>query len=214
MIHVNLLPTTGVRRSAVHVSVLLPWRPMAIGLLGIVGVYSGWLLVANRSQARALAEVSAEWSGLELEQAQLQKTQAVLQALRERARAVRAIRAPGVQWAPRLNLLSDALASQLWFTALRFGLAVEGEDASGAASEPEHPGGSGKAPAPVLMLSGSAIVTAQKPGAPVSRFLQRLKEHPEFHRQFRVVELRVVEHRQVSQDEVSDFVMLLYPSGA
>jgi len=73
---------------------------------------------------------------------------------------------------------------------------------------------SSAAPKPFLVLVGSAVVTSKDAEAPVTRFLQRLKEHPEFSRWFKGLEMKDVVHTQIGQEEVSNFVVLLYPTGS
>lgn len=72
-------------------------------------------------------------------------------------------------------------------------------------------------PAPVwqprLILRGSALVSGQADEAPVRRFIHRLKEHPEFSRWFSGLELKDVGHEEHGAYEVSEFVLILYPTG-
>ena len=101
-------------------------------------------------------------------------------------------------------------------------ISVEGEEDSGqggmeGAPPPAEPGMEG-APLPlsfrpVLLIGGSALVTSQGSGAPVRRFIQKLKEHPEFSQWFDSVELKDVSHREVKGEEVSDYLIVLYPKG-
>ncbi len=210
MIRINLLPPER-RRASPGVRFDLPWRTIGLSSLALLGIYSGWLLIATGVQAHIAARLSAEWNALQPQRAQLETTQETLRALQERARVVQMMKAPATQWAPRLNALSDALVAQLWFTSLTFG----------PPEEPPRPPvpakGARPAPvvsaAPVLLVSGSALVTADQAAAPVSRYLQRLKDSSGFARMFRDMELKDVQHHQVGQEDVSDFVMVLYPTG-
>lgn len=214
MIHLNLLPDER-RRAPARVRLVLPWRSMMVGGLGLLGIYSGWLMVANRVQARTLAAITREWETLQPQRVQLDGTRAALSALQAQAAVVRTLKAPEAQWASRLNVLTDALVADLWFTSLSYGL-PEGKPPAPA---PPRAKSSGRPPAvpppasPLLTLSGTALVTTSQGASPVSRYLQRLKDHPEFSRLFRGVELKDVQHRQMAQEDVSDFVMILYPTG-
>ena len=212
MIRINLLPRER-RRASLGVRLVLPWRTMALGGLAVLGVYSGGLLIAMRVQAHTAERLSAEWNTLQPQRAQLETTQGTLRTLQEQAKMSQVMKAPSAQWAPRLNALSDALVAQLWFTELTYGPPEE------KAPRPPPPSKGAIRPppvapaTPVLLLSGTALVTADQGAAPVSRYLQRLKESPGFTRLFRSVELKDVQHHQVGQEDVSDFVMVLYPAG-
>lgn len=233
MIRINLLVQTAqaaispkeFRRSALAWLTLLPWKRIGVGAAVVVGLYSVWLFTTTQLKARALAKLTQEWQVLQLQRTQLEQTQAALTALKNRAGVVDTIKAPEAQWAPRLNLLSDSLVSQLWFTYLGLEMvdALENQAAASAPLPSARGNMRGRAnplpvlpPAkiPALLLKGSALLKAQGTGAPVSRFLQRLKDHSEFNHWFKEVGLNTVEHRQVNKEGVSDFVMLLYPTGA
>lgn len=211
MIRINLLPPER-RRAAPGVRLILPWRTIVLGGLAVLGVYSGGLLIATRVQAHTAARLSTEWTGLQPQRTQLETTQGLLRALQDQAQMSQVMKAPSAQWAPRLNALSDALVAQLWFTELTYGPPEEKTP-----RPPPPPKGVRPLPAasaaPVVLLSGTALVTADQGAAPVSRYLQRLKESSEFTRLFRGVELKDVQHHQVGQEDVSDFVMVLYPAG-
>jgi hypothetical protein len=135
------------------------------------------------------------------------------------------LKAPEAQWSPRLNLLSNAIVSQLWFNRLKIEIppSPQPERASvlpvkGSAKKPVIPPTQGSAApspgSPVLVLEGSALMVSSGGAAPVSRYLQRLKEQPEFARWFRNVELKSAQQRQVEQEQVTDFVILLHPTGS
>ena len=64
---------------------------------------------------------------------------------------------------------------------------------------------------PRLWLAGAALVTGRDQAAPITRFIQRLKEQPEFSRWFTGLELKEIVHSESSSYEVSDFVVILYP---
>ncbi len=66
---------------------------------------------------------------------------------------------------------------------------------------------------PRLTLRGSALVSGQADEAPVRRFIHRLKGHPEFSRWFSGLELKDVGHEEQGPYEVSEFILILYPTG-
>lgn len=239
MIRINLLPPQ-MRRAAGPLLKLagLPWREIGIGVGAILLLYTGRLLWMTHAQSQALAHLTAEWKALQPRQAKLQETRGRLNALKNRSTIMQGVKAPEQQWAPRLNLLSDSLVANLWFTRFAF-RSVRGGEAGELLSEefkdlipleeqqprrPEAVQKKGTAaatrgkpqPAEKLfaVLEGSALVVGGDTQAPVSRFLQRLKENPEFGKRFGKVDLKNVSHRQVQQEEVSDFVVLLSPTGS
>ncbi len=230
MIRLNLLPPgVGAARAAFPLADL-PWRPIGIGALSLLFLYSGWVFFQNRVVSGKAARLTAEWETLQPRQAQINQTQAALQALQNREAVLKTLKSPEGQWSPRLNLLSDCIVADLWFSGLLFRTTESAEITSFLKREfpnmelpdfepqPQalNPDGTPAEPSaawkPQVLLRGFSLVTT-KEGSPVSRFLKRLSEHPEFSRWFSGTELRDVGHSQVGQQEISEFALLLYPTG-
>ena len=189
MIRINLLPPE-LRAAQTRRQVSLPWRLWAKGALAFGIGISCWLLISNQLHAYGLKRLNAEWQRLQPDRARFEQAQESYQRLKKRAEVLSSVKASETRWAPRLNLLSDALVSEVWFRSLEY-----------AQGQP-------------LRLEGSALVDSSGDSrAQVTQFLQRLKEQPEFHKWFRDVELKSVEHRQVRQEEIVDFTLLLSPTG-
>jgi hypothetical protein len=232
VIRLNLLPPgMGAKGSAFPLA-SLPWRPIGIGALALLVLYSGWLFFQNRSLSGKVARLTSEWESLQPRQAQIDQTLAALQALQNREAALKTLKSPEGQWAPRLNLLSDCIVANLWFSGLLFRVTRSTEIAAFLKEEFRHqemlsdfslpeeqpainPDGTPVPEEPwkpQRLLRGFALVTG-KEGSPVSRFLERLKENPEFSRWFSGVELKDVAHSEVGQQEISEFSVLIYPTG-
>lgn len=189
MIRINLLPPE-TRRAASGQRVSVPLRPLGVGAGGFVAVLTLVLVAGNAWNAGRLARLKQEWEQMRPKKAQLEREQSQLQLLQGQAGVLEQVKAPRGRWAPRLNLLSDAVVSQVWFTRLTV--------------EPGQP----------VFLKGSALVAgAGESGAAVTKFLQRLKEQPAFQDWFKGVDLQSVAHRQIGQEEVVDFSILLLPTG-
>ncbi len=218
MIRINLLPQ-GAKRPAVLSFDQASLKILGKSTLSLMAVASVGLLLSNGLHAWTLGRLTAEWDRLQPEQVRFEKAQAALKALKSRTEILKSVKAPEAQWAPRLNLLSDALVSQLWFTSLEFGIPPPGSKAPVEApvSVSKKPPIKKIQPPPKvvvsLVLRGSSFVADTGSGAPVTRYLQRLKEQPEFRRWFRGVELKSVEQRQIHQEQVSDFEILFFPTG-
>ena len=213
MIKINLLPA-GTRPSSARSVGVFPWKKFGTPLCVLVVLYSIVLLGVRQLESGALTRLTAEQESLKPQKAQIQKAEAALRALQNRAAVLQGLKVPQVQWAPRLNLLSDSVVGQLWFSSLVYesGTAPKKESAPSKEAPPKKgpdlsPGG-----VQVLRLEGSAFVAADEKSSPVSRFLQRLREHPEFKRRFSGLDLKSVEHRKVQEQEISDFVITLYPT--
>ena len=190
MIRINLLPPEA-RKTKQHKVLLASLKPLGIAAGVLAGSVTVGLFAVNGIQARVLSGLNAEWERLQPERAKLEDSRRVFQTLQQQVQVLHGVKNPEARWAPRLNLLSDSLVSRLWFASLRWKF-----------GDP-------------LRLEGSTLVaSAGNPSsAPVSRFLQRLKEQPEFLQWFRQVELESVEQRQIGGEEVVDFSILLTPVG-
>ena len=189
MIQINLLPPEA-RKAAPGRKVSIPLRPIGIGVGGFLAVLTLVLIAGNAWNAGRLTRLKQEWERMQPQKAQLDREQSQLQMLQGQAGVLEQVKAPRGRWAPRLNLLSDAVVTQVWFTKLTV--------------EPGQP----------VLLRGSALVSdAGESGAAVTKFLQRLKEQPVFQDWFKGVELQSVQHRQIKQEEVVDFAILLLPTG-
>ncbi|MBI3312503.1 MAG: hypothetical protein HYZ88_03145 [Candidatus Omnitrophica bacterium] len=223
MIVINLLPPG--RKGAVVPPWVgqLPWKKIAAGAAAFLMAWSCWVLLAARNQSQAAARFRAEWEALQPERIKLEQRQATLQAFRNRESILKGLKASESRWAPRLNFLSDVVVSDLWFTLLNFGasakgdleefLRAEGMEVPQTVDETGSPIESPAISKPFVLLVGSALVSGKgQEGPPVSRFLQKLKEHPEFGRWFSGMELKGIRHRQVKSEEVSDFILFLFPT--
>ena len=189
MIRINLLPPE-IRAAQPHREISVPWKLLVRGPAGLLIAVSFWLLISNQWHAYGVKRLKAEWERLQPDRTRLEQILGNTQRLKKQTEILSAVKAPESNWAPRLNLLSNALVSQVWFRSLEY-----------ARGQP-------------LRLEGSALVdVAGDSRAQVTLFLQRLKEEPDFHRWFRDVELKTVEHRQIRQEEVVDFTLLLTPTG-
>ncbi len=215
MIKINLLPP-GTRSSSARSIGVFPWKKIGAPLCTLVVLYSVWILAARQLESGALVRLTAEQENLKPKKAQIQKEEAALRALQNRVDVLQSLKVPSAQWAPRLNLLSDALVGQLWFSALNYepiAMATPKKEVTPSKEAPPKKGPDlGLGGVPALLLQGSAFVTADEKSSPVSRFLQRLREHPEFKRRFSGLDLKSVEHRKVKEQEISDFVITLYPT--
>lgn len=185
MIRINLLPPETRRRKVASAQVVVPWRSLGMGSAALLAFVSGCLPVSNKLQANALDRLTSQWEAMAPQQARLEETQAALAALTTRARKLQEIHSQESKWAPRLNLLSDALVANLWFRRM-----TVAEDRT-------------------MRLEGSALGGGT--GAPVSRFLMRLKEHPDFSRWFRELTLGGLEHQEIKGEEVVEFTLFLAP---
>lgn len=188
MIQINLLPPELRVVARDRAGPAVPWKPAARAVGGGVIALTVALVLFNGWQGRSLRRLQAEWRRLEPEKVRLDQTQQDIRALQLQAESLQRIKEPAGQWAPRLNLLSDVVVPQIWFSSLKWS---QGQPAR---------------------LEGSALAASDADrSAPVTQFLQRLKEHPDFSRWFSSVELLSVAHRKVGDAEVVDFTVLLNP---
>ena len=189
MIRVNLLPPEA-RKAEPGAAVAIPWKPLAMGAGGALALLTVALVAGNQWQAGRLQRLRKEWDQIQPQRAQLEEKQKHLQQLQGQAGVLEQVKAPKGRWAPRLNLLSDAVVPQVWFTSFKL------------------------APGQPVRLEGSALVVSgsTERGAAVTKFLRHLQEQAGFPDWFSGVELKSVEHRQIKQEEVVDFAILLTPT--
>ena len=84
MIKINLLPP-GSRPSSARSVGVFPWKKVGTPLGGLVVFYSLWLLGAYQMDSGSLARLNAEEESLKPQKAQIQKAEAALRALQNRA---------------------------------------------------------------------------------------------------------------------------------
>lgn len=231
MIRLNLLPPgMGPKASAFHLPPL-PWRRIGVGAAVGLALYSGLIFFQSRSLSGQVARLTVEWESLQSQQSGIDQTRAALNALQNRQTVLKSLKSTESRWAPRMNLLSDCIVSDLWFSGFLFRTTESAEisaflkkeypnadlpDLEQMTGQELNPDGTPVTPPeewrPQVLLRGFSLVTT-KEGSPVSRFLERLKGHPQFTQWFAGVELRDVGHEQVGQQEISEFAILLYPTG-
>lgn len=239
-IRINLLPA-GMRRPARPSPLAaLPWKRIGTVAGGLALFITLFLFIGNMQRSRALARLMREWEELLPQRRQFQELQAALEAIRIREQAVLKLKAPQARWAPRMDLLSEMLVSSLWFQGMVLQMSREpqikrflteefsdlvpnldqiypeaGSDAVPAdPNAPQDP----NAPAealwqPRLWLRGAALVKGGSEGAPVRRFIERLKQNAAFSEWFSGLELQDVGHEERGAYEVSEFILVLYPTG-
>ena len=191
MIRINLLPPKQAgKRGKLRLPLSGSGRLLGIGGGGAIAIFSLLLWVVTGVQARSFHRLQSERESMEAQRPRVEESRKALDQLQKRWEAIEGLKSPAARWAPRLNLLSDAVVPRLWFTSLHW-----------SRGEP-------------LQLRGSALTVASRGenGVPVSRFLQRLKSHPDFSRWFQKADLESVQHRQVRDEEVVDFSIQLVPT--
>lgn len=241
MIRINLLPPS-LRKSKSRLRIAVPWRKVIVWTVSVVALYSVWLFSSIQIQRASVSRMTAQRDKVKAERMRVENTEAALRAFQNRAGVLKILKAPEQQWAPRWNLLTDALVANLWFVSLEYkpveivvpdakagkkkmkvrdkAKASEtgksnkkkesGRKSSKKGSAEEKPEKVEKVRAS-LVLKGVAFVAAHGEGSPVTRYIQRLKQNPEFVKRFVGLELKMVEHRQVQKEEVSDFIIHLFP---
>lgn len=189
MIKINLLPPA-MREAARGSAARFPARPIGISAAALAVLISVVLPLGNGLQARSAERLRAEWKEMQPQMDKLTQTQKSFQELTRQAQVLQAAKSPEARWSPRLALLSDGLVSQVWLTHL------------------EYPQGKS------LQVEGSALLgSGGDSSGQVTKFLQHLKEQPQFQQWFKDVELKSVQHRQVQNEETADFILLLTPTG-
>ena len=68
----------------------------------------------------------------------------------------------------------------------------------------------GAPPPPALVLKGAAFVGSESEGTALNRYIERVEKHPQFGLCFKGMKLKMVEHREIQKEEISDFVIELF----
>jgi len=205
VILINLLPGGRRRRAWPVVTV----RQGAVALVAVLGLATVWLGLWRFGVERAHHRVSAEWEALQATRSQVADGRARVEALERQAERLARARTERAQWAPRLNLLSDALVPGVWFTRLTLApvdakvVAKAPLKAKGARAEPPPPAGR----CLELFVTGTALIPEGGEPSPLAALLRSLKQQPEFTRWFDAVDLKSVERRKAGPLDVSDFVL-------
>jgi len=260
MIRINLLPPESRKKSS-GLRVRIPWREIGLFVFVFVVLSSSWILGITQIQTIRMNFLKAQSEKLKEQRSRVEKIEVALNAFRNRAALFKGIKDPAAQWAPRLNILSDAIVAKLWFTSLEYKpaegvvetkLAAGKKEKSSAASKTssktekapsaKKPPAEAAKPTPVkgkedkqgkqgtgkgskgskeqkpkeklvspIVLQGSFLVSSGETEPPVNRYIHRVKEHPEFSVHFKDAKVKTVEHRQVQNEEVADFVIELFP---
>ena len=119
MIRINLLPERP-RGGKVDRALALPWKKIGKNLAIVVVSVSFLLLASEGIHGLLRRGLQTEWEKVRPQVERLESTRAVLLALQNRAAVLKTLKSPQARWAPRLNLLSDALVSNLWLSSLQF----------------------------------------------------------------------------------------------
>jgi len=121
MIRINLIPPSARKAAASILPTRLPLRSIAIAIGVLVVVISLGIMISQRSSTAALKRLVVEWEDLRERRMEVEGVQQSLKALGSRATVMESVKGEGAKWAPRLNLLTDALVANLWFTELQYG---------------------------------------------------------------------------------------------
>lgn len=216
MIEINLVPLE--KRPKVRGQMILsPRRWAAISIGGLVLVTA--LLGMGRIQTeRVHARLNAEWKEIQDSRAEWEALRSRIALLETQGEQMKRLRASGLRWAPRLQVLSEAVVPNLWFTQL----SIEPPDAKKEAKEEkeekklEKKKSKGKVPAQKkskrihVLVQGVALVPSSgiEP-SPISVYLQSLKKHPRFSQYFDSVEVKSVERQKFGTTDVSEFLLQL-----
>ena len=227
MIVINLLPASQRKATGWR---LPSWTPkqVAIGTGVGLGVMTAALMLWRVGLEQANRHLGTEWAKLESTKRDLDTEHERVVMLERQAMSFRRLRATGVQWAPRLNVLSDAMVPGVWLTRLQVqSVEVKAKRVKRAKPSAEKAGEKGAAekekeaksskdkkpaapPAIVqLSVSGTALVPPGEELSPLGALVQSLKHQPDFSKYFDNVEISSVQRRKVGQLEVSDFMLQL-----
>lgn len=190
MIRINLLPPElrpKKQRTVVH----LPLKQIGVGAGALALLVTVLLPLNNALRSGSINRMKTELEHMGPELNKAAELQATFQRLKRQTEALQWVTTSKSHWAPRLNMLSDAVTPQIWLTQLEYA--------------PEQG---------LLRVRGNALVSSgEDRSGQVSKFLQLLKEQPGFSDLFRDVELESVEHHYIQNEEVVNFVLLLRPTG-
>lgn len=211
MIEINLNPAAPGRWKMSWRLSAAAVRQVLVGGIITLGVLTAWLMVMHQQYERNLSRLSAEWEHLQKPKEELDFYRNTIAMLEREQKGFQHLRAVGLQWAPRLNLLSDCVPDHLWFTAL----SVEPVEQKGRGKQAKpkgakKPGGHDLPERKVrVLVSGMVLVAPENTTSPLAALVQAIRRHPDYPRLFDLVEIQSADRRKLGSVDVTEFTLLL-----
>lgn len=231
MITINLGPHVSITGERWRLPAIPP-RRLAVMAAVALSVVTFGVTAWRHAQERALAQLTADWNQLRGPREELEATRATVALLERQETRLTQLRTSGIRWAPRLNLLSDAMVSGVWFTRLiveppdvkarpTAGAAkasraasasapkASSKSSSEAASRSKTKGSARKGPAaPRLVVTGIALVPTGEQASPLGAMLESVKRQPQFSQYFEQVEVQSAGRGKIGRQDVTEFTLV------
>ncbi|MBI4313355.1 MAG: hypothetical protein HY594_00920 [Candidatus Omnitrophica bacterium] len=218
MIEINLIPADQRLRIPLGIALFSPRRIAALGAVlcvaatALLGI---WRIGLEKSYAR----MNAQWKTLETSRSEWEALRNRVAMLETQAEYMKQLRGRGLRWAPRLQLLSEALVPDVWLTELSIQPVDLKKEAKEAKKEEKKKLRDKSEKSKVktqarnrkrVVVAGAALVPVSgvEP-SPISVYLQSFKKHPKFSQNFDGVEVKSVERQKIGTTDVSEFLLQL-----
>ena len=176
----------------------------------LIGFYGGGALLVLYTLAvlgvvvnqHALSTLKKEWDQIAPQREKINLLSGEYKELDAVEKAVQKLN-HHFSWSKKLQDLSGAMVRGVWLRELSIG-----ERHRDAAPQQGTPGGSGRLPEKLLILTGSAASSKGDQTAVVGRFIRSLKENKDFFSDFTNVELESIKRRSIQSQDVMDFKII------
>lgn len=190
MIEINLLPPELRKKKTVPVEFKQIFNlKILLTLLGYVVLVHTVILTVSFISAKRLDIIKTNWNSLSFQRTKITQLNTDYTDTQQKVLLIEKLIGNRILWAKKLNCLSGLLVNGVWLNQLSL--------------EPQKDN-----PARIyLTIRGSAASRAKDEPALIGKFIQNLKNSPEFSGDFIEIELGPIKQRQIMQTNIMDFIL-------
>lgn len=161
-------------------------------ILGSIVLFHLLLQIIAMVNTRRIGALKRNCQELSSQKAEMGRLKAELVELNSKIPLIEQLIINRVAWSKKLNIISDLLVDGIWLEEISLG----GDKTKADQQALEY-----------LVIRGSAASKAKDETALIGRFMQNLKDDPNFCDDFIDIELGPIKKRQIARTEVMDFVL-------
>lgn len=197
MIEINLLPPNmRVRKREAIKLPSLAVIPIAVSIIGVLVAFQIILLLTYQIKSASLSSLKKKNETIRKTNEEAVKLDNAVKEISSRVEAIDKLKNSRFNMAKKLNDLSDSMISGVWLRNI---------DVKKGASVNEP-----SILRETLVIDGSSVVTDEKEGGSIGKFVNSLKENTSFSDDFDEIELSKVERKKIRNTEVLDFIIICH----